>query len=258
VNYNQLLYLTFRLVSILAWMVLQRTIVDRRLSRTSTEWANHNSATGEERERVRVIRWSTLAAAVLAVSMYASPVYADSIGPNCGSCFGGIWTLEYSLAGNTPSPTDYNIFYTVDTSGMNASFGNLTTIGFKVASKLVSASVVTSPTGWGTDAKVNQGVSDNGCTNGGNGFLCSQGDTALPIPDGIYTWQFLVDIGNGTLFTGPFAASIKATGSGQGQVLSEGITLQAVPEPTTLLLVGPLLAGVGVWSRRRWLERKAA
>jgi len=207
---------------------------------------------------VRAISWSTLAVAVLVTSVYASPGYADSIGPNCGSCFGGIWKLEYSLAGNTPSPTDYNIFYTVNTSGMNASFGNLTTIGFKVASHLVSASLVTSPAGWATDAKVNQGVSDNGCTNGGNGFLCSQGSTALPIPDGIYTWQFLVDTGNSALFTGSLAASIKANGSGQGQVLSESITLQTVPEPTTLLLVGTLLAGLGIWGRKRWLENRAA
>ena len=208
---------------------------------------------------MRVLRWSTLAAAaVLAIGVYASPVYADSIGPNCGSCFGGIWTLEFSPALATPSSTDYNIFYTVDTSGMSSTFGDLSHIAFKVSSSVTSASVVTSPTGWGTNAQINTGLNDNGCSGGGSGFVCSAGATALTIPDGTYTWQFLVDIGASTLLTGPLAASIKATGTGQGQVVSEGITLQPVPEPTTLLLVGTLLAGVGVWSRKRWLEGSAA
>jgi hypothetical protein len=210
---------------------------------------------------MRVLRWSTLAAAVLAICVYASPVYADSIGPTgCSGdgCFGGIWTLQFLPNLGTPTTTDFNIFYTVDTSGMSATFGDLSHVGFKVASSIVSASVVTSPTGWGTDAQINTGLNDNGCSGGGSGFVCSAAVTPLTIPDGTYTWEFLVDIGAATLLTGPFAASIKATGLGQGQVLSQDITLQPVPEPTTLLLVGTMLAGVGVWSRKRWLEGKAA
>jgi hypothetical protein len=213
---------------------------------------------------MRVLRWSTLAAAVLAISVYASPVYADSIGPNCGSCFGGIWTLEFQ-AHTGGTPTDYDIFFTVDTSGMSsATFGDLSHIGFKVADAIVSASLVTPPTGtnWGFNAQINTGVNDNGCSGGGSGFVCSDAvtDIALPAtPNATLTWQFLVDIGANALLTGPLAASIKATGvSVNGQVVSEGITLQPIPEPTTLLLVGTMLAGVGIWSRKRWLERNAA
>jgi hypothetical protein len=204
-----------------------------------------------------------LVAAVLAISVYASPVYADSIsGAGCSGsgCFGGVWTLEYSLATGTPSPTDYNIFYTVNTAGMTqAGFGDISQIGFKISGQVVSSSIVTSPAGWGTDVRTNQVVNANGCNlNGGGGFICSDAVTNLTVPDGTYSWQFLVDIGNASLMTALKEATIKANGAAPGKVLSQSITLQPVPEPTTLLLVGTMLAGVGVWSRKRWLKGKAA
>ena len=49
-----------------------------------------------------------------------------------------------------------------------------------------------------------------------------------------------------------------ASGNKIGDLVSEDLTLQLVPEPTTLLLVGSVLAGLGIWTRKRWLEGKAA
>jgi hypothetical protein len=216
---------------------------------------------------MKLVRWSILAAVVLAVSVYVSPVYADSIGPDgcAGSgCFGGVWTLEYALV----SGTQYDIFYTVNTAGMsNATFGNLTEIAFKVTSQgPVSASVVSSPTGWGTNAVVATNISNTGCDGSGAGWVCSTGAAALTIPDGTYEWEFLVDIGASALFTAAGQASIQANGTVNGNILSQNITLQpreglpvVVPEPTTFLLVGSALAGVGLlWGRKQRWGRRAA
>jgi hypothetical protein len=90
----------------------------------------------------------------------------------------------------------------------------------------------------------------------------------LPIGSATYQWEFLVDIGAAALLTGGIGAggtcaadncaSIKANGTVTGNILSERITLQPVPEPTTLLLVGSALVGVGMWGRKRWSERRPA
>jgi hypothetical protein len=207
---------------------------------------------------MRVMRWLVLVAAVLAIGVYVSPVYADPIGPDgCSpsSCFGGIWTLQYAPAGGTT----YDIFYTVNTAGMsNATFGDILQIGFKVSSSVVSASLLSEPAGWGTNAQANSGLDQAGCTGTGSGFVCSQGLVALTVPDGTYTWEFLVDIGGASLLTAPGAATIKANGTAPGAVLSADITLQPVPEPTTLLLAGSALVGIGIWSRRRWVAIRSS
>jgi hypothetical protein len=221
---------------------------------------------------MRLERWSVLAVVLLAISVYGSPVHADSIGPDgCAGegCFGGIWTLEYEPAGGT----SYNIFYTVDTTGMTESnFGKISQIAFKIASSVVSAAVTSSPAGWGASILLG-GLDNNGCSGSGSGFVCSDGAVDLTVPNGTYEWEFLVDIGNAALLTGDLAtcstdqdcASIKANGTVNGKVLSQNITLQLrdsellpVPEPTTLLLVGTVLVGIGAWTRKQWLGRKVA
>jgi hypothetical protein len=212
---------------------------------------------------MRLMRWTILVTALLAIGAYVSPVYADSIGPSCGSCFGGIWTLEYEA---TATPDIFKIHYTVDTSGMGAAFGPITEVGFKVSSSIDSVTLDSSPTGWGTVVAGNTGLNQNGCSGGGSGFACSTNQgTALAVGSLTYEWIFTVDIVL-PLLTGDLAtcatdhdcASIKANGTTTGAVLSEIITLQQVPEPTTLLLVGTMLAGIGVWSRKRWSGLRAA
>ena len=199
-----------------------------------------------------VMKWLLLAV-VLSMSVFVAPVYADSIGPNgCSGngCFGGIWTLQYAP---TATADIFQIIYTVDTSGMTT-FGPITQIAFKVSSSIDSISLVSSPGTWGTNVQGNIGASQNGCSSGGSGFACSTGDNSLAIGSLTYQWVFLVDV-DLPLMTGPLQASIKANGTGQGQVLSQAITLQPVPEPGTLLLVGSALAGIGAWRRRRGLGR---
>jgi hypothetical protein len=62
--------------------------------------------------------------------------------------------------------------------------------------------------------------------------------------------------GTADLLTDPFAASINARyldaeGEKIGDLVSEGITLQVIPEPGTLLLITAGLTGLGIGGRRR-------
>ena len=76
---------------------------------------------------------------------------------------------------------------------------------------------------------------------------------ALP---GRYTFTFDVTVNNGTLFTAPLDASIKAryvdgAGTKTGSLLSENITLQVVPEPETYTILALGLGFLGIAARRR-------
>ena len=54
-----------------------------------------------------------LAVALMAMGLWATGAKADPIGPNCGSCFGGIYTLEFAIV----TPTEYLVRLLVDSSG---------------------------------------------------------------------------------------------------------------------------------------------
>jgi hypothetical protein len=74
---------------------------------------------------------------------------------------------------------------------------------------------------------------------------------------GTYSWIFDVTIPTGTLFTAADAASIKAqytdsSGNKVGSLVSEDITLEVIPEPSTLFLV---TCGLAFLARR---HREAA
>jgi hypothetical protein len=126
---------------------------------------------------------------------------------------------------------------------------------------VTDVSVLDAPGGAGDWTPFADNISAAGCqADGPSGFVCarSEDDSNATLPfAGVYEWVFNVAIDNtADLLTDPFAASIKARyldaeGEKIGDLVSEGITLQVIPEPGTLLLITAGLAGLGIGGRRR-------
>jgi hypothetical protein len=196
----------------------------------------------------------------MAINLVGTAGFADSIGPNCGTCSGSIYTLTYSPI----STNKYQVTYTVDTSGYKGGGTLLDDVAFKVSSHdPTSVSLVSAPNGAANWTTYSGGINAGGCDSHGGGFVCAAANSlssAASVPDGTYAWMF--DIVTTGLSTGSFESSVKArytnsNGRKVGALLSEDITLQdsqpSVPEPSSLLLFSLAFAGFGFLSilRRR-------
>jgi hypothetical protein len=123
-------------------------------------------------------------------------------------------------------------------------------VALKVSPSFVSAALVTAPGGAGLWVQMYGGLNAAGCSGSGSGYDCVRVALiadAPPVPAGVYTWVFDIEVPTGTLFTGDLEASVKARyGNGAmlkvGDLVSEGITL-SVPEPSLALLCAAGLLG---------------
>lgn len=184
----------------------------------------------------------------------------DIYGCEGDSCQGSTYWL-LNLGTVVSNTTD--ILYRIDTSTYTGSGTFIDAAAIKVLSSMASFSLVGAPGGVGSWAVVLGGINASGCSGDGGGFGCAD-DLAImstsssngnaPV-GGILEWVFRVP------GTGPFldAASIKARyivwdpgnenqpGEWQktGALVSEDITLQPIPEPTSLLLLGTGLLAIG-------------
>jgi hypothetical protein len=204
--------------------------------------------------RISPILGSFVALAWLAAGGAAS---ADPIGPeDCSTCQGAIYELLYDpipVSGN--GTTTYEITLRIDTSGYTGDGVRIGEVAFKVSPTLASVSLVDAPGGVGAWDEILGGINANGCQgNANNGFACaaSTSDSVATVP-GEHEWVFHVGVeAPHELFTEVWQASVKAryldeNGDKTGDLVSENITLQVIPEPRTALL---LCLGLATLARR--------
>ena len=198
--------------------------------------------------------------AFIATLPLATTLQAGSIGPNCSSCYGSIYTLSYlGLQASTATTETHRISLTVDAAGFEERPANsnqyISAVALKVSNSVLSGSLLSAPGGIGAWELRLGGLNANNCSGAGSGFVCAQDGypnaAQTNVANPVYSWVFQITTPKGDLFTSTNEASIKANYDPMGgTVTSENITLGGqVPEPATVSLV---IGGMGVWlwSRR--------
>jgi hypothetical protein len=199
------------------------------------------------------------AAFALSLLSVAMPAGATPIGPSCGTCQGSIYELTYSGSpiASTPMTQTFAITLSIDPTGYIGGGTFINAVAPKVSDTVNAVTLASAPGVLANWTTVMGGINAGGCSGSGSGFVCAKENTTpptdAPVPfAGTYTWVFDVTIPTGTLFTAPNASSIKVQytdGSGNkvGALVSEDLTLEVIPEPSTLLLV---TAGLALLARR--------
>jgi hypothetical protein len=220
--------------------------------------------------------------AVLVLVLFASTIQADVLS-GCGTCQGSSYLLQYNSGNTTTSGgvSTYDVFLSINPTNYNGGGLYINAVAIKVSSmeKSTGNSVVAAPGGAASWALQTGGLNSGGCDGSGGGFICAQDGHTAPVPPNpaygsgtTYTWEFHYATTK-SLLTGNLASTIKAqyvdaSGNKVGALVSEGITLQActtdcgvfpgggpVPEPTSVVLFGSLVAFTGFTTRK--LRRKA-
>ena len=181
----------------------------------------------------RIVRkralWALLALSVVAL-VGVGHADANSIGPDCPTCQGSIYTLtNLGVFGTSNGNDEYHFSLTIDTSGYTGGGAFIDSVALKVSSSIVGTPTLLEAPG-GVDAWTVEtgGLNGNGCSGAGSGFVCATyGQTAPVEPSALYTWTFSLLIPHDTLLA---IASIKAryvdaNGTKVGDLVSENINV---------------------------------
>lgn len=206
----------------------------------------------------KIFKAAFLACAGLILGTTAA--YADSIGPDCGSCQGSIYTLDFVPALSDLKPSDgkfdtWLVTLTIDTTGYTGGGTHIDEVAVKISSGVDQATLISAPDGLSNWTLIPGGISASGCNGSGSGFECADWvgtGFASVIPGATLQWVFQIDI-SGPVFSFDGSTelpSIKAryvddSGNKVGALVSE-----KVPEPGTLALLGAGMAVAAVRRRR--------
>jgi hypothetical protein len=167
------------------------------------------------------------------VCALASTAGATSLGPNCTTCFGNVYTLQVLIDPDPPSD-QVIVTYTVDTAGARGRGNLLQAIAFKVSTDVAASlgnAILFPPSGdW--SLHVNTDLGPGGCDSTGAtspGTVCVQ--TSRPrerrTAGDVLEWQFRLEVG--PLLFDPLEGEVKAlfvNGAGKPKALtSEPITI---------------------------------